>query len=236
MEIAPTVMTMGGFGSSTTMVGSHNIVPPLFASDALGLRQMRYQTSPRGRDPDASMSRHALVQDLREILLEIVGLDTSCTSESTCRWLEVLQNVIIGGSRDDEDSEDEDSDDPSSDSEKKKKDQKEAMKGMNAQLSAKSPYEKIAEMYQVPLELDFWPMDGMRWQSKNVALECLQKLLQLARSSEFAEKHFNVNANGGEKGKSSKKERKKKKKSSEVTSVDNANKGFLIHRLRELVS
>ena len=48
------------------------------------------------------------------------GIGYFCTSESTCRWLEVLQHVIIGGSRDDEDSDDEDSDDPSSDSEKKK--------------------------------------------------------------------------------------------------------------------
>ena len=69
-------------------------------------------------------------------------------------------------------------------------------------------------------------MDGMRWQSKNVALECLQKLLQLARLSEFSEKHFNINAVGGGGAKNRKKERKKKKKSSDVISVDNGNKGF----------
>ena len=181
------------------------------------------------------MSRHALVQDVREILLELVGLDASCTSESTCRWLEVLQHVIIGGSREDEDSDDEDSDDPSSDSEKKKREEKKAAKQANAQFDAKSPYEKIAEVYQVPLGVGFWPMDGMRWQSKNVALECLQKLLQLARLSEFSEKHFNINAVGGGRAKNRKKERKKKKKSSDVISVDNGNKGFLIHRLRELI-
>ena len=87
----------------------------------------------------------------------------------------------------------------------------------------------------MPVELDFWPMDGMRWQSKNVALECLQKLLQLAQLSEFAEKHFNINAKGGRGVKKRKKEKKKKKKSSEVISADNGQKGFLIHRLRELV-
>ena len=57
---------------------------------------------------------------------------------------------------------------------KRKREEKKAAKQANAQFDAKSPYEKIAEVYQVPLELDFWPMDGMRWQSKNVALECLQ--------------------------------------------------------------
>ena len=96
--------------------------------------------------------------------------------------------------------------------EKRKKEIDERKK-LKLEAEKKSPYNQIAELYEVPLEPDFWPLNGIRWQSKNVALECLQKLLQLARLSEFSEKHFNMpsekeNSNSS----NSKKEKKRKKK------------------------
>ena len=242
VEVAPSVMAMGGFGLSSTIIGSHNIVPPLNSVDGVGLLRMRHQTSPRGRDPDASMSRQALVQNVREVLLDMIGLDTSCTRESTSRWFNILRSVIISsssnsGDGDDEDNEDTDDDDEEMKKEKeKRKKEIDERKKLKLEAEKKSPYNQIAELYEVPLEPDFWPLNGIRWQSKNVALECLQKLLQLARLSEFSEKHFNMpsekeNSNSS----NSKKEKKRKKKLIEDAKKNKKSPEFLIYHLRELV-
>jgi hypothetical protein len=192
MEIAPAVTPLGSFGISSSKNSSvqgvqssvltTTLVPALQAADGVGLLRLGSGTSPRGSNHEASMRRHALVQDIRDALVEMAGLNTECPPEWTHKWFNILQSIIVNtrearpngsGDEDEEDIEKSEEGTPNG---------KTGVVGSASTGTTKLP---------MP---EFWPLVGVRWQTKNVALECMRKLVRLASISIFSKEHFDVAA------------------------------------------
>ena len=192
MEFAPAVTSMGNFGVATPdsdgsskaaqrsiLTNSH--VPALNATDGAGLVMLRAKTSPRGSNHELSMSRHAFIEDIRDALVDMVCLNHKTPPYWTSNWFKIIQSVIISSSKKRRGSnasadgeEDEDTDKP-----KKRKKTRQGSEPSN---------KKVLDLP----EPDWWPLNAVRWQTKNVALECMQKLVRMASHSCFAKEHFNL--------------------------------------------